>query len=534
MFRMWSTSLALLVACTGVVGETPPETEAMPPFLPSDDVVPDEPLDCTSPHVGEFTVRRLNVIEYSNTIEALFGQQVGFEDVLPADVSARGFDNQAEVQEASLQYVERTLEAAERVTDNVLGDGIALLGCDVAAEGMSCFETFLEDFGQRIFRRPLHSEEQERFREVFSQQAALSGPLRALELVIQGMLISPSFLYVVEDSAGTGTERLSPYELASRLSYLLWNTMPDAELMESAANGDLETPEGLEAQARRLVEDTRSAQVVRDFYVQWSGARGVEIPADPSLALAAEEEIERFVDQWYVDGGSAPDLLTDRRSFVNDELAAHYDLPGAGDAYEPVELPADRYAGILTRAAFLGSHPIPPNRGDFILTKLVCSPLSAPPAEIPEPPSGTEYPTRRARFEAHSDQPCAAGCHTILDPIGFAFEHFDESGRWRDTDNGYDVDASTELAFRDELDVLNGPISGAIELSERLAESDAFLECQASKWFTYAYHRPALRNDGCSLQDLSDAFVETRGDVRAMLLELVRSDAFQLIQKGSL
>jgi hypothetical protein len=502
----------------------------------------DEPVEpsCEELLVGASQMRRLTAVEYRRTVADLLRTSVELTAALPADNGALGFDNQSEVQEVVASDILAWEAAATEVSVIATEDLDQLVGCDLdGADESGCYDAFVRDFGRRAFRRPLTEAEVGRYTTFYTEQrqATTTDSSRAVQLVVRGLLMSPHFLYLVEPGSEGGTpEPLGPYAVASRLSYLLWRTMPDEALLAAAESGELDRVEGIEVQARRMLADPRASEAVTDFYVQWAGARdlsGVDVPDgfEPSLTEAAQREVALFIEDWLQNGGRAADLLTSTRAFVTPDLAAYYGVEaGAGPGPVATVLDPTRHAGLLTRMAFTGTHIIPPSRGDFVLAKVLCMPLPVPPIEIPEPPGENEYDTQRERFEAHAALECATACHSIMDPIGFAFEHYDHSGRWRDLDNGHPVDAATELTIPGQPD-LAGPVDGAIELSARLAQSEGFLACQAEQWFTYAYNRPPTPADDCALETIRDAWIESDGDPQKLLVQLSISDALRFVTK---
>lgn len=484
--------------------------------------------------VGPSQMRRLTRVQYERTVSALFGQPLAVAQLLPEDNNALGFDNQASVQEATPTDVEAWQLAAEVVTDLVFEGGAqGLMGCDPGRA--TCVRDWIEGFGRRAFRRPLTREELDRY-ERFVEESIVDGtePGRAVELVVQGMLLSPHFLYLVETGRETETTVVDDFALASRLSYLLWNTMPDEVLLGAAEAGELSTPEQIEAQARRMLDDPRSADVVASFYSQWIGVRELRSAAIPDgfderLLDAMRASSERFLRSWHAEGGQFDELLTSTRVFVNDELARYYGLDlRPGESLVSAELDPAKYAGLLTRPEMVVSHSVPPSRGALILSQLLCTPLALPSDPVPDPPEGAEYRTRRERFEAHAEMACARACHTQVDPLGFPFEHYDVYGQWRAMDNGVPVDATAELP---ELGtVVGGEVQDAIELSAMLAAEPQVLACHAEQWFTYAHGRPSADDDACGVRIVEQALA-TEGKVDDLLLALTRTEAFRSVRK---
>ncbi len=482
--------------------------------------------------VGGSQMRRLTSKEYQRTVEDLFGRTFDLGALLPPDAGARGFDNQAEVQEPTPGSVYAFGRLAETVTADVFSDDpSAWIGCDPSIDG--CFASFFEGFGPRAFRRPLTEADRSRYLSFFEELRIDATPARAAELTVQGMLNSVNFLYLVEHGREEEPSLLDGYAIASRLSYLLWNTMPDQALFAAAQAGGLTTEQGIREQAQRMIADPRSADVVVDFYLQWSDASLLDTLTfeNPELAQSMTRSSEAFLRDWYADDASLFGLMTRRTAFVDDHLAAFYGLDPIGNESElaEVELDEDRYSGLLTRPAFVSTHTIPPSRGATIMDAFLCTPLVFPADEVADPPEGEEFPTQRARFEAHASLACAAGCHTLLDPLGFPFENYDQQGRWRDFDNGHPVNAVTELSlpFAD----LNGEVANAVELSEVLGASTTFAACHSTKWFTYAHGRAADPDlDACDVERLEQLMV-AGATVSDLLLELTTSNAFRYVQK---
>ncbi len=511
---------------------------ALPDCVDEDAVPPTAAVCLSAERVGASQMRRLTRTEYVRTVWTLFGVRIDVANLLPEDSNARGFDNQAEVQEPTGAEIGAWQQAAEAVTQEVLAAGTEpLLGCAlVGGDSDPCLTEFVQTFGRRAFRRPISAEEQGRYVAFYQAQlAAGAAPERAFEMLLQGMLMAPQFLYLVEFGMEGDASALDGYALATRLSYLLWNDMPDEELFAAATSGQLASTDDIDVQARRMLADPRATDVVADFYAQWIGARhlsSVAVPEgfDSSLPDSMEASSDRFIRSWFEDDGTVADLLTSTRVFVDDKLASYYGLDiEVGSSLVAAELDPERYAGLLTRPEMVATHSIPPSRGSLILSQLLCTPLTLPATEVPDPPQGDAYATRRERFEAHAELACAAACHGIIDPLGFPFEHYDAYGRWRAQDGGIPVNASTILG--DGLgEPLSGPVEDAVQLSSLLAESDAVMSCQTQHWFTYAYNRPVTEEDACTADSLETALI-TDGRVQDLLLALTVTDAFRYVRK---
>jgi hypothetical protein len=330
-----------------------------------------------------------------------------------------------------------------------------------------------------------------------------------------------------------GAIPLTPYEIATRLSYLVWGSTPDDALLARARAGELATPEQREAEVRRMLESPRASDMLVEFHRQWLDFdRIYEEPKDSDrypaytdeLAQAIREESDRFVSQvmWAGDGTLSA-LFTSRETSVNAALAEHYGLPvSAGADWVPASLDPGERAGILTRAGFLAgrAHRLegsPPLRGVFVYERILCrTPLAPPPdADLTEPASsGTGDRTNRQLFEERTASRACAGCHAVFDGLGYAFEGYDAIGQYRTTDNGLPVDATGTFATEGEV----WEIDDAVDLSEHLASSHEAQSCIAGRWYDYAAGSVSTAADQCRVAEVYRSFDEFGGDVRELLV----------------
>lgn len=514
-----------------------------------DDPTGGEPGACEGPtDPGPAPLRRMTHAQYNNTVRDLFPGVAVPAQTIVVDPKVNGFENNADVQAPSALLVEQYQRAALAVTEAAWAAADTFLPCapDGGGEPAQCGHTFLLDFGARAFRRPLSADEETAFLAFFDQQLAETNFAVAVQLTMQAFLQAPPFLYFLEfggDAVEGGAVALTGHEIAARLSYFLWDSMPDEALLAAAAAGDLDTPEGIAAEAARMLDDARARGAMVNFHRQWFDFDGVDTinpdPAtypdySPELRAAMRAELDRFVESTLFEGpGTFAALLTSTDAEVDATLAALYgvDAPPPGE-WTPVALDPARRAGILTRAGFLARtahavHPSPVKRGVFVLARLLCVPPAPPPANVNTDPPDADDPgqpkTNRERYAQHTAQADCAFCHQTIDGVGFGFEHYDALGRWRDLDNGEPVDASGELLGTD----VDGPFDGAIELSNRLAASDQAHDCVVAQVYRYALGRGTTAADLCSLDDLRAQFAAASGDVRALLLAVVTSDAFR-------
>ncbi|MFK7926582.1 MAG: DUF1592 domain-containing protein [Myxococcota bacterium] len=422
----------------------------------------------------------------------------------------------------------------------------ALVGCEPVTPGDACVRAFLEDFGLRAYRRPLRATELELWTWVATDLAE-GDPWTGVESAVTGLLQSPHALYRVEigepDAQDASRLRLTGFEVASRLSYLLWDTTPDSELLAAAARGDLNSAAGIEVQARRLLADERARRSTRAFFDQYLDlGRLGQVTRDPeaypeftaSLPGAMRTEVHLVVDDLvHRRNADIRALYSGRRTFVNPELAAHYGLPVpkvSPITFVPVELPADGpRAGIQSQGAFLtmNAHPIdtsPTLRGKFVMERILCEFVPPPPGDVDLEIKGDddgEPRTLRERLERHRSDPDCAYCHALTDPPGFLFEHFDAVGRWRELDNGLPIDASGALSGE--------PLDGARSLAVALAEDPRVPACMTLQLFRHAHGRVETRDDLVSIEQIEASFIASEYRFQELLIALVTHESFRAV-----
>jgi hypothetical protein len=419
-----------------------------------------------------------------------------------------------------------------------------LTTCDVVALGEeACARNFVTEFGRKAFRRTLSETESSALYGVYVAGKEGAAHAAGLKAVIQMTLQSPQFLYRAEKGvpvAGKAVWRPTSSEMATRLSYLLWGSMPDARLLDVAAQNQLETPEQVKAQAELMMQDARARDVLRyftDTLYGIGGLDGLERSAEvfpnfnTSLGPLFRQETERFIEDVVWNGaGDFATLFNAPYTFVNGPLAAFYGLPGVtGEAFQRVERDPTRRLGLLTHASVLasttpGSRNNPVVRGKFIFEEILCGHVPSPPVglNVKEPPADPTRTTRE-RFSAHREMEPCRSCHVMLDPIGYGLENFDGVGSWRDTENGKPVDASGELP--PGVDVA-GAFTGPVELAKKIAGSQDAQACFANKWLSFAYGRVEGVDDTCSKNQLQSAFKAANGNVKALLLAATQTDNF--------
>jgi hypothetical protein len=525
MKRMVGLLCVLAIGCEGSISEREPGEY------------------CESIRPGDSPVRRLTRFEYNNSVRDLLGDTTNPADDFPPEEEALGFNNQAANLGVTALLAEQYMVTAEAVSARATADLSSVLPCDPTGAEQACAREFIETMGLRAWRRPLTTEEADRIYGVFEWGMTNHDFQTGIQLALQAMLQSPHFLYRVEFGTEIDGEddavRVDDWEMASRLSYMLWGTMPDDILFAAAEAGELSTPEQIAGQAERMLADPHAHESVRDFYSQWLQLRFVDtLEKDgeiypgfyPALRPLLRAETEAFMDYviWEADG-DIETILTADFSFMNAELAAFYGVEGpAGEGFERVQLDPSQRAGFLTQAGVLATHAknnqsSPIHRGKFVREQLFCQMLPAPPDDIPiVPPDLDPDLTTRERFSQHSTDPACSGCHSLMDPIGFGFENYDGTGMWRDEENGTPVDASGELFATD----IDGPFDGAVELAHMLAGSEEVHNCVVTQYFRYGYGRAEKQEDICTMAKLSGDFGASGHNMRDLIVALTQTDAF--------
>jgi hypothetical protein len=519
----------------GTGGTTPPETAP-----PSSSAIP----ECMGDEVpGPRRLRLLTRAEYANTVADLLGIPTPSVDNLPVESVVDGFDNNAAASAVTSRHLDEYLATGERLAVAALAQNKGkLLTCQAGAAG--CDRTFITAFGRRAFRRPLADAEVARFATLFNPQVTGSSFDKGMELVIRAMLASPSFLYRSEvgEKAADGSFKLTGYEVATALSYFFWQTTPDDALLEAARTGALDRPEGVEAQAKRLLGDPRSRAAVAGFFRQWLGTAEFQFTnkdaavyptfSDPVRnAMIAEEDA--FVNAVLFDGGGTfGELFEADYVLVNDVLAPFYGLPAvAGPMPQKVAAGKTR-GGLLTLGAVVGMHAhsnesSPVRRGAFVRTRLLCQTLQPPPQNLNIMPPGLDATlTTRERFARHSSEPLCKSCHALIDDVGFGFERYDGVGAYRATESGRPIDASGIVRGLEDLNADTATMfNGPLELGHLLAKSPNAQACLARQLFRFARGGESAR-DACAIRKLQASFTQNGLDLQRLLLDTVEQKSF--------
>jgi hypothetical protein len=494
---------------------------------------------------GRALVRRLSNLEYDATIRTLLRDETGYASEFPEDTVVHGHTNNTDVQDVGPTLVEEFLTVAERIATKAVQSPDALLGCPLA-NGDACIRDFIARFGKRAWRRPVTTEEQTDLLSVFTSARDAFDATTGVRLLLEAFLVSPNFLYRVEVGvpvAGASYRALTSWELASRMSYFLTGTMPDDELLAAAELDGLSTPEGLAAQAERLLATPAARAQVGEFFAGWLDLRHVprlqrEVSLFPNWDGALPQlfaaETRAFATTVVFDGaGDLRTLLTAPFTYGDPALAGYYG--GTAGAVQNgvarIELPPARRAGILTHASFLASHSKdiqtdPVSRGKFVRERILCQGIPAPPADLMiQAPEITPGTTTRQRFVQHEEEPVCASCHILIDPVGLAFENYDAIGQWRDTEQGQPIDVSGNLNRTD----VEGPFNGVVEMTAKLAQSSLVAECFVRQLFRFTFGRGESAADDARIATITKGFNGSNGQVRALLVALTQTPDFRYL-----
>jgi hypothetical protein len=502
---------------------------------------------------GRAPIRRLTRFEYNNAVADLFGDLTAPASSLPPETIGRVgnvFGNDADLQSVSdtlaLQWDSVAEGVGTRATTTPAGLAKLPACASNAAADDTCARTVIDSIASRAFHRAITPTEVDEFLALSKAARGTSTFASGIAAVIEAVLQEPEFLYRVE--LGTpatdqpNLRRPTSDELAARLSFLFWGTIPDATLRAAATNGELSTPQGVMTQAKRLVEAPQARSVVRFFFDNLLPISGLTnlardptlFPAYATIGSSLREETQQFLDHQIFDSnspGTWASALTAPYTYVNGPLATFYGIPGVtGNGFQRVQLPdTTKRLGLLTQSGILTgtittnkSNPV--LRGSFIANKMLCRSISLPtdPAILAQVklPSDVSGATARERFSAHSAQAVCHTCHQQLDPFGFAFENYDPIGQWRDTEGGEMIDAKVTLPGT--TTTVNGPI----DLVKDLAAMPDAQTCFAQHWLEFGYGKTLDAGDQCTQWAVNAAFIKTGGNVKQLLLDLTQTDAF--------
>ncbi len=550
---------AMWTACSGTIsgdlgmeptagrgGADPTRPGTGPGPIPPEMQKPGEmrPAACVSaPKVVAGPTRRLSDAEYAATARDLIPGSTVKRDFFGASLDA-GFENNTSRLGVDSLRVTKYGDAAASLAAKAAADlPMSVVPCPATQD--TCGAQFVDSFGAKAFRRPLTDEEKTVYGNLFAKEKAAAGFASAVHATVEAMLQAPEFLYRFEFGEGAamaGAVRLSPHEVAARLSYLVWGSMPDLTLSQAARDKKLGTAEEMETQARRMLKDVRARDMLQDFHRQWLGFDHLDAEIKDTrlfpqaLRDAVKEESNRFVSMVMWDGdGTLKSLLTSAQSEVSKTLAGHYGVSPPARDWDKVLLPPSERAGVLTRAHYLAAHShivsMPPVlRAAPIMMQLLCAVVPDPPADVDtnvEPPKPGDPPrTNRQTFEAQLErEPRCKACHAWMDPIGTLFENYDANGKYRteETVGSQRLPVDSRVQVPDIFGDVAGWSSNALEFSRKLGDSQTVRTCSAAQWYEFAWGAAAGGADECLLASMRGRLEAAGGDIREMLITLARA-----------
>ncbi|HZE96921.1 MAG TPA: DUF1592 domain-containing protein [Planctomycetota bacterium] len=484
-------------------------------------------IDCANPaelDPGPPLIRRLNRTEYVNSVRDLSGVtvDVAAEVGIPEEATGTAFDTSANALVLPPALMEKYFAAADLILEKMK----PLAGPSP--------RDLIRAFARRAYRRPIQDDELDRLMALHAREKTLRLPLKAI-------LVSPHFLFRVErEQPGNAPYALSGPELATRISYFLWSTMPDEALLADAEAGRLSEAAALEGQVRRMLAHANGKSMTSNFAFQWLQLKKLDF-ARPSteffpafnnkLKQAMRDEASTFLDKLRQEDGSVLDLLDCDYAWLNDDLAKHYGIAGIeGKQFRKVALkPENHRGGLLGMGAVLAltshtSRTSPTLRGKWILESIFGTPPPPPPPDagtIKEQKKGAEPRTFRELMAQHAVQPSCAACHRRIDPLGFALENYDAVGAWRDTQGGKPLDAVGVLPSGEQFEGVPG-------LKQVLARSrDAFERNLIEQMLSYALGRDVQDSDECAIRGIQAAAAKDGHRYSSIVLGIVKSFPFR-------
>jgi hypothetical protein len=541
--------LALLSgACTGQISSSRGGTTAEPtppttPTPPSVDVG-----SCSAATLARPRAWRLTNVQLRNTLLDVLGFSPPTLSMLPGETRLDGFANQSDRLSIASLVADYYLRASDELASEVLRRSAELVKCPMAALGAgSCLTDFLKSFGGRLWRRPLLDSELGRLTALYTSTAGQAGgPEAGLRNVVQGLFMSPNFLYrseVGDGQAAGAVTALTPYEVASALSYMLWDSPPDTALLALAEQGKLRDQSVLVGEARRLLASKKAQLSMHGFLQQWlqiedllTADKDPMLYSDYSPQVAADlmEETRLLLGSVVFDPGgdrSFKTLFTSPVGFVNARTAPIYGLGNVpGTTLGRSMLDPGQRRGILTSGAFMAAHADGDDtglvsRGRYFREELLCDgvPPPNPTDAMFDPQKITPDMTNRERLTAHATNPSCKACHALFDGLGFAMENYDPIGRFRTTDKGKPIDPSGSVPLGGGRVVT---FQNFVDLVDQLARTPDLYQCFSTQYLSYATGRLADQINDCEKKLVADEFEKSGYKIDTLVLSVVKSPSF--------
>jgi hypothetical protein len=501
---------------------------------------------------GTMVMRRLSAAEYDNTVRDLLftTKSASATYPLPTDGSDSEFSNIGSALSLTPDDAERYETAGYGLVDELLADATRkakIVTCNIDTGGDTCAGSVLKAFARRAWRRPVTDDEAKGLLGPLAVAKQVGAtPTQGLRYALASVLLSPYFVFKVERDANptsTTPRRLNGHELATRLSYALWGTMPDSMLFAAADADQLGTDDQLAAHVNRMLSDPKAAAIVDEFAGAWLDFEGLEnhgvdtkvFPKyEPALATAMKAEVKRFVEEFLRQDMPITKMMDGGFTFLDGTLATHYGMSPppstAAGQLARVDLTGGNRIGLLTMGAYLVSTSKDTRtatvlRGQYVYNRLLCGALQFPGIMVPPLPEDPNLTGRQAA-EQHASNPACSGCHMIMDQIGFAFEKFDAIGAYRETEAGQAIRTDGQIP-----DHAGGyKFEGPLDLSRQVASDPRFVPCVTSKFMTFGIGRqfqPVKPNDKAWVDYLGQQVGMAGGSLRTLIQKVVMSEAFR-------
>jgi len=491
--------------------------------------------------VPESISRRMSQSELDNTLEDLTDDTTRPARSFLSEDEYAPYDNDYNLQLVSRTLIESmevlSIDVGQRLIDDPTRRGL-IVPCQPSGPGdEACFQEFVETFGRLALRRPLSADEVAAYMTLqeFSTEniAEVDNDFyTGVALVLSAIIQDPEFLYRIEAGTPTsepGVHKLNDYEMASKISYLLWGSTPDDQLIADAEAGLLGDPVGRADVIDRVLNSDRAKQQLNRYHSMWMGYRA--IPHGEELLTAFNQETTSLIERVVFDEQSSyTELFTSTETYLNTFLADHYGLPQPAGGEGWVEY-TDGRAGILSHGSVLAAFSkftdtSPTQRGIFIAERLRCTEIPIPPPTVDadNPPGDPDDPTacKEERYAAHREIESCDACHQLMDPIGLGLENYDIAGRFRETDDGK---PDCVIGGEGELPGV-GTFSGPAELADRLVESGELERCTTQQYLQFAMGRELSPDDAEVVDAVYEAFETNDFDFRSLMADYATGDAF--------
>ncbi|MEA2700856.1 MAG: hypothetical protein QOI66_5127 [Myxococcales bacterium] len=540
--------LAIGVGCTGDIGPNaggPPGSMPTPPGGGGAGGTTVDPMNIGDPAAGQ--LRRLNAAQFGRSLQDLLHGSAATPAVVedfPANSGLKAIG--ASTNSVTQLGVEQYETAINAAVDAAFADParrMAIVGCAPAAWDDACAQMFLQNFGTSAWRRPLAADELARYMKLGQDETAAGATFAdATKAMASALLQSPNFLYRVElgsaPLAGKNFSHYTGYETATRLSFLFWSTTPDTQLLSAAKSGSLDAPAGIAKEAQRLLSSPRAVDGLDELIDDVMGLDAVFLMAKdpkvypqltPTLRQAMRTEVlKMFEDVALTRDGDMMEVFDTNKTFVNQELGKLYGITATGTDFTAVQHAAEQpRAGLLTTAAILTVQDkvyqtSPTRRGAFVRRVLTCDHIPDPPAGVNtniDPPAGGAPISRKQLLSSHVKDASCAVCHTMMDPVGLAFENFDGMSVYRTKDeNGLAIDPSGMMDGKS--------FAGARELGTLLRQSTKARDCLTRNVYRFAMGHVENSYDDAQINKLSASFAAGGQKFKTLVMNMISGDGF--------